>query len=51
MYDNITTTISLTSDECDLIKIALERYQESLIGIGEVCTIECLLEKMEEQAV
>lgn len=48
MYDMIVSSVSLTQDELDILKLALERYQESTVSIGETFTVECLLEKLEK---
>lgn len=47
MYEIVEKNIDLTADEIDIIKLALERYQETTVSIGETFTVECLLEKLE----
>lgn len=47
MYDITVATIDLTSDEIDLIKMALEKIQDTTVGVAEVLTIESLLDKLD----
>ena len=47
MYDITVATIDLTSDEIDLIKMALEKIQDTAVGVAEVLTIESLLDKLD----
>lgn len=46
MYDMIVTTVALTHDELEIVKLALERYQEITVSVGESYTVEGLLDKL-----
>lgn len=46
MYDIIEKDVPLTHDEIEIIKLALERYQDNTVSVGESVTVECLLEKL-----
>lgn len=46
MYDITEKIVELTADELAVAKIALERYQETTVSVGESITIECLLDKL-----
>ena len=46
MYDDTVATISLSADEVDIIKLALEKYQDTVVSIGEELTINELLKKI-----
>nr|WP_155857698.1 hypothetical protein [Clostridium sp. 12(A)] len=47
MYNIATKTIDLTDDEISILKEALEACQDKCVSIGEVMTIETLLEKLD----
>lgn len=40
--------LSLTYDEIEIIKKALENYQDTCVSLGEIYTIELLLEKFDK---
>ena len=46
-YDELRKVITLTDDEITLLKEALESRQDKCVSIGEVMTIETLLEKLD----
>lgn len=46
MYDIIVKNLPLTSDEVELIQVALERYQETTVSVGESKSVEVLLDKL-----
>lgn len=46
-YDELRKTIALTDDEITLLKEVLESRQDKCVSIGEVMTIETLLEKLD----
>ncbi|WP_170313462.1 hypothetical protein [Lacrimispora amygdalina] len=46
-YDEIIKTVNLTDDEITLLKEILEVRQDKCISVGEVMTIETLLEKLD----
>jgi len=45
-YDEIFKTIDLTDDEISIIKEVLEERQDRRVSLGEMITIETLLEKL-----
>lgn len=45
-YEIIEKTVQLTSDELDIVREVLETRQDQSISVGEILTIECLLEKL-----
>lgn len=45
MYDEIVTTLSLSADEVDIIKLALEKYHDEIVSLGEEITVTELLKK------
>lgn len=47
MYDIEVKTINLTDDEISILKEVLEERQDKCVSIGEVMTIETLLEKLD----
>ena len=47
MYDIIAKTISLTDDEISILKEVLEERQDKRVSLGEMITIETLLEKLD----
>lgn len=48
MYDIIELNVPMTQDEIEITKLALERYQETVVSVGETYTIEGLLEKLDK---
>ena len=48
MYDEIERVIHLTHDEIEIVKLALERYQDLTVSVGETYTVEGLLEKLDK---
>lgn len=46
-YDEPRKVITLTDDEITLLKEVLEARQDKCVSIGEVMTIEILLEKLD----
>lgn len=48
MYDETVLTIKLTADEIDILKLALDRYQDTIISVGEELTVKELIEKITE---
>lgn len=46
MYDIIEMNLPLTHDEIEIIRLALERYQDTTVSVGESVTVECLLDKL-----
>jgi len=46
MYDETTKVVALTDDEITLLKEVLEPRQDISVSIGEIMTIETLLEKL-----
>lgn len=47
MYDIYVKEIKLTDDEVTLLREALESRQDKCVSVGEVMTIEALLEKLD----
>ncbi|WP_154520404.1 hypothetical protein [Clostridium sp. WB02_MRS01] len=47
MYDIVAKTINLTDDEISIIKEVLEERQDKRVSLGEMITIETLLEKLD----
>jgi len=47
MYDIYVKEIKLTEDEITLLKEALEERQDRRVSLGEMITIETLLEKLD----
>jgi len=47
-YEMIVTTLELTADQAELIKIAVEAYQNRCVSRGESITAEEILEKLDE---
>jgi len=47
-YEMIVTTLELTADQVELIKIAVEAYQDRCVSRGESMTAEEILEKLDE---
>ncbi len=47
MYDIVAKTINLTDDEISIIKEVLEERQDRRVSLGEMITIETLLEKLD----
>lgn len=48
MYDIVAKTINLTDDEISILKEVLEERQDRRVSLGEMITIETLLEKLDE---
>ena len=48
MYDEIERVIQMTHDEIEIAKLALERYQDATVSVGETYTLEGLLEKLDK---
>jgi len=46
-YDEIFKTINLTDDEISILKEVLEERQDRRVSLGEMITIETLLEKLD----
>ena len=46
-YDEPRKVITLTDDEITLLKEVLETRQDKCVSVGEVMTIETLLEKLD----
>lgn len=46
LYDEKVLSVSLTADEIQLIKCALDIYSDLAVSIGEEVTINELLEKL-----
>lgn len=46
-YDEPRKVVTLTDDEITLLKEVLESRQDKCVSIGEVMTIETLLEKLD----
>mgnify|MGYP000166018347 CR=1 FL=1 len=46
-YEEPRKVITLTDDEITLLKEVLEERQDKCVSIGEVMTIETLLEKLD----
>jgi len=46
-YDSITKIIRLTDDEITILKEVLEERQDRRVSLGEMITIETLLEKLD----
>lgn len=47
MYDIVVKTINLTDDEISILKEVLEERQDMRVSLGEMITIETLLEKLD----
>lgn len=47
MYDIVTKSINLTDDEISILKEVLEERQDRRVSLGEMITIETLLEKLD----
>lgn len=47
MYDIVAKTINLTEDEISILKEVLEERQDRRVSLGEMITIETLLEKLD----
>lgn len=47
MYDIVAKTINLTDDEISILKEVLEERQDRRVSLGEMITIETLLEKLD----
>ena len=47
MYDIVAKTINLTDDEISILKEVLEERQDKCASVGEVMTVEALLEKLD----
>ena len=47
MYDIYVKEIKLTEDEITILKEALEERQDRRVSLGEMITIETLLEKLD----
>lgn len=47
MYDVYVKEIKLTDDEITLLKETLEERQDRRVSLGEMITIETLLEKLD----
>ena len=47
MYDIVTKSINLTDDEISILKEVLEERQDRRVSLGEMITIEALLEKLD----
>lgn len=47
MYDIYVKEVKLTDDEITLLKEVLEVRQDKCVSVGEVLTIEGLLEKLD----
>jgi len=47
MYDLVAKTINLTDDEISILKEVLEERQDRRVSLGEMITIETLLEKLD----
>ncbi|WP_395546735.1 MULTISPECIES: hypothetical protein [unclassified Lacrimispora] len=48
MYDIYVKEIKLTEDEISILKEVLEERQDRRVSLGEMITIETLLEKLDE---
>jgi len=48
VYDQVIKNLPLTADEIEILKTALERRQETCIGIAEEFTVEGILEKLDK---
>jgi len=48
MYDIVVKTINLTDDEISILKEVLEERQDRRVSLGEMITIETLLEKLDK---
>ena len=46
-YDEIFKIINLTDDEISILKEVLEERQDRRVSLGEMITIETLLEKLD----
>ncbi|MEY8352586.1 hypothetical protein AALB39_04425 [Lachnospiraceae bacterium 54-53] len=46
MYDVTIKTVDLTADEIEILKEVLEFHQDKCVSVGEVMTIENLLDKL-----
>lgn len=46
MYDAVVKNVGLSYDELELIKLSLERYQETYASRTEEYVIEILIEKL-----
>lgn len=46
-YDSITKIVNLTDDEISILKEVLEERQDRRVSLGEMITIEALLEKLD----
>ena len=47
MYDIVAKTINLTDDEITILKEVLEERQDRRVSLGEMITVETLLEKLD----
>lgn len=47
MYDIVAKSINLTEDEISILKEVLEERQDRRVSLGEMITIETLLEKLD----
>jgi hypothetical protein len=47
MYDIVVRSINLTDDEISILKEVLEERQDRRVSLGEMITIETLLEKLD----
>jgi len=47
MYDIVAKSINLTDDEISILKEVLEERQDRRVSLGEMITIETLLEKLD----
>gem|GEM_PF-1609945 len=48
MYDQVIKILPLTADGIEILKTALERYQETCVSIAEEFTVEGILEKLDK---
>ena len=47
MYDVAIKSVELTADEIEILKEVLELRQDKCVSVGEVMTIENLLDKLD----
>ncbi|WP_185967731.1 hypothetical protein [Clostridium sp. HBUAS56010] len=47
MYDITIKTVDLTTDEIEILKEVLELRQDKCVSVGEITTIENLLDKLD----
>ena len=47
MYDITVKSVDLTTDEIEILKEVLELRQDKCVSVGEIATIENLLDKLD----